>query len=52
MTTLAVFGEIETVQLDCIDANGTVLLLDGVGLGVDYDWDFIDCNWTAHFVYI
>ena len=52
MTTLAVFGEIETVQLDCIDADGTVPVLDGVGLDFDYDWDFIERNWTAHFIYI
>ena len=24
---------------------------DGVGLGVDYDWDFIERNRTAHLVY-
>ena len=37
--------------LDCIDADGTVLVPDGVGLGVDYDWDFIERNRTAHLVY-
>ena len=38
-------------QLDCIDADGTVPVPDGVGLGVDYDWDFIERNRTAHLVY-
>ena len=38
-------------QLDCIDADGTVSVPDGVGLGVDYDWDFIERNRTAHLVY-
>ena len=35
-----------------LDADGTVPVLDGVGLDFDYDWDFIERNWTAHFIYI
>ena len=38
-------------QLDCIVADGMVPVPDGVGLGVDYDWDFIERNRTAHLVY-
>ncbi|MEC8205040.1 MAG: MBL fold metallo-hydrolase, partial [Pseudomonadota bacterium] len=37
--------------LDCIDADGTVPVPEGVGLGVYYDWDFIERNRTAHLVY-
>ena len=28
-------------ELDCIDADGTVPVPDGPGLGVTYDWDYI-----------
>jgi L-alanine-DL-glutamate epimerase-like enolase superfamily enzyme len=28
-------------QLDCVDADGTVPVPTGPGLGVTYDWDFI-----------
>lgn len=31
-------------QVDGIDANGCVSVPDGPGLGVTYDWDFIDDN--------
>lgn len=30
-----------TDQLDCVDADGTVPVPTGPGLGVTYDWDFI-----------
>jgi L-alanine-DL-glutamate epimerase-like enolase superfamily enzyme len=30
-----------TDGLDCIDADGTVGVPDGPGLGVEYDWDYI-----------
>jgi L-alanine-DL-glutamate epimerase-like enolase superfamily enzyme len=29
-------------QLDSIDSDGTVSVPDGSGLGVEYDWDYID----------
>lgn len=29
-------------QIDCIDRNGTVPVPDGPGLGVTYDWDFLN----------
>lgn len=29
-------------QIDCIDRNGTVPVPDGPGLGVTYDWDWIN----------
>ena len=31
-------------ELDSIDQNGFVDVPDGHGLGVEYDWDFIDDN--------
>ena len=31
-------------ELDSIDQNGFVDIPDGHGLGVEYDWDFIDDN--------
>lgn len=34
-------------QLDCIDDNGCVSVPDGVGLGVTYDWEFINKNQSA-----
>ncbi len=34
-------------QLDCIDSDGCVGLPGGPGLGVSYDWDFIDRNTTS-----
>ena len=33
-------------QLNCIDANGYVDVPKGIGLGVLYDWDFINKNTT------
>lgn len=33
-----------TDQLDCIDADGTVPVPEGAGLGVKYDWEFINAN--------
>lgn len=38
-------------QIDCIDADGTVPVPDGPGLGVRYDWDFIDAHAKARHVY-
>ena len=34
-------------MVDTIDDDGTVGLPDGPGLGVDYDWDFIESNATG-----
>lgn len=36
-----------TDQVDAIDDEGTVPVPDGPGLGVDYDWEFIDKNATG-----
>jgi L-alanine-DL-glutamate epimerase-like enolase superfamily enzyme len=33
--------------IDAIDDEGTVPVPDGPGLGVDYDWDFIEANATG-----
>lgn len=38
-------------QLDCIGDDGCVDVPTGPGLGVDYDWDFIDANRTDLTVY-
>jgi L-alanine-DL-glutamate epimerase-like enolase superfamily enzyme len=35
-----------TDQLDCIDADGTVPVPDGPGLGVTYDWGYIEKHRT------
>ncbi|GAD52843.1 2-dehydro-3-deoxyphosphogalactonate aldolase (6-phospho-2-dehydro-3-deoxygalactonate aldolase) (2-oxo-3-deoxygalactonate 6-phosphate aldolase) / Galactonate dehydratase [Halarchaeum acidiphilum MH1-52-1] len=34
-------------QFDTIDADGTVPVPDGPGLGVTYDWDYIEANSTG-----
>ncbi|ADB61697.1 Mandelate racemase/muconate lactonizing protein [Haloterrigena turkmenica DSM 5511] len=34
-------------QLDAIDENGRVEVPDGPGLGVDYNWDYIEDNLTG-----
>ena len=36
-----------TDQIDAIDDEGTVPVPDGPGLGVDYDWEFIEENATG-----
>jgi L-alanine-DL-glutamate epimerase-like enolase superfamily enzyme len=38
-------------MLDAIDDDGTVPVPDGPGLGVDYDWDYIEANATGTRVY-
>lgn len=38
-------------QLDCVDDYGYVPVPDGPGLGVTYNWDWIDHNRTAHYVF-
>lgn len=40
-----------TDQLDCVGADGTVPVPTGPGLGVTYDWDFIDTHRTALHVF-
>ncbi|SEO90044.1 L-alanine-DL-glutamate epimerase [Halogranum amylolyticum] len=34
-------------MFDTIDENGTVSVPDGPGLGVEYDWDYIEANSTG-----
>jgi L-alanine-DL-glutamate epimerase-like enolase superfamily enzyme len=34
-------------QIDAIDENGRVEVPEGPGLGVDYDWDYIEDNLTG-----
>lgn len=38
-------------MIDTIDDDGTVAVPDGPGLGVDYDWDYIEKNATGSRVY-
>ena len=38
-------------ELDSIDANGTVAVPDGPGLGVTYDWEFIERRASARHVF-
>jgi L-alanine-DL-glutamate epimerase-like enolase superfamily enzyme len=38
-------------QLDAVGADGCVPVPDGPGLGVSYDWEFIEENRTAHHVF-
>ena len=38
-------------QIDCIDANGTVPVPTGPGLGVTYDWDYIKQHTKQHHVF-
>lgn len=40
-----------TDQLECVDADGTVGVPTGPGLGVTYDWDFIAAHRTALHVF-
>ena len=34
-------------QLDCIDSEGFVNVPQGPGLGVSYDWEYIEKNTTS-----
>ena len=38
-------------QVEALGRDGCVPVPDGPGLGVSYDWDFIERNRTARFVY-
>jgi L-alanine-DL-glutamate epimerase-like enolase superfamily enzyme len=38
-------------QLDTIDDDGTITVPDGPGLGVTYDWEFIEEHKTGSRVY-
>lgn len=40
-----------TDQLDCVGEDGCVPVPTGPGLGVTYDWDFIQKNKTTHRVF-
>lgn len=46
-----VFGSGYSDALEAIGADGCFPVPDGPGLGVDYDWDFITRNRTAHHVF-
>ena len=36
---------------DAVDENGCVDVPEGAGLGVEYDWDFVEAHETARAVY-
>ncbi|MFA9518172.1 enolase C-terminal domain-like protein [Halopenitus sp. H-Gu1] len=50
-TTPPVYTDGYDDQLDSIDENGYIEIPDGPGLGVEYDWDFIEANKTGRRVY-
>ena len=43
-----VFGSGYSDDLDAVGEDGCFPVPDGPGLGVEYDWDFITRNRTAH----
>jgi L-alanine-DL-glutamate epimerase-like enolase superfamily enzyme len=50
-TTPPIYADGYTDQLDRIDDDGTIGFPDGPGLGVEYDWEFIEANETGRRVY-
>ena len=46
-TTPPIYAGTYTDQLDSIDEEGTVPVPDGPGLGVEYDWEYIEENATG-----
>lgn len=46
-TTPPIYNGGYSDQLDAIDENGRVAVPDGPGLGVDYDWNYIEDNLTG-----
>ena len=38
-------------QVEDLPSDGYVPVPDGVGLGVDYDWDYVDSHQTQHIVF-
>jgi L-alanine-DL-glutamate epimerase-like enolase superfamily enzyme len=50
-TTPPIYADDYTDQLDSIDDEGTIGFPDGPGLGVEYDWAFVEANRTGQRVY-
>ena len=44
-----VYKDAKVTGLDCIDANGMVAIPGGPGLGVEFDWDYIDKHSTGRY---
>lgn len=42
-----IYKNVSITGLDCIDAAGMVAVPDGPGLGIEYDWDYIDRHATG-----
>jgi succinyl-CoA synthetase alpha subunit len=38
-------------QLECIDENGCIGVPEGIGIGAEYDWDYISKNQIDHKVF-
>lgn len=45
-----IYTNVNITRLDCIDQDGMVQVPDGPGLGVDFDWDYINAHSIAHVV--
>jgi L-alanine-DL-glutamate epimerase-like enolase superfamily enzyme len=50
-TTPPIYADDYDDQLSSIDDDGTIGIPDGPGLGVDYDWEFIEENKTGRRTY-
>jgi len=51
LPTPPVYAGEYTDALDAVNSDGTVPVPDGPGLGVDYDWDYIESNALGTVVY-
>jgi L-alanine-DL-glutamate epimerase-like enolase superfamily enzyme len=45
-----VYKNLNVTRLDCVDSRGMVRVPDGPGLGVEYDWAFIERRRTGKVV--
>jgi len=43
-----IYRNMNVTRLDCIDSEGMVAVPDGPGLGVDYDWEYMEAHATGH----
>jgi L-alanine-DL-glutamate epimerase-like enolase superfamily enzyme len=50
-TTPPVYADGYDDQLDSIDDDGRISIPDGPGLGVSYDWEFVEDNETGRRTY-
>ena len=45
-----VYKNHQITGLDCIDADGMVIIPQGPGLGIEFDWEFISKNSTGRII--